>query len=129
MRGRGYYGAVAGRPAVPGRAWPGRARLRETLSHRAVVSRGDVIRPSTTDRKVTLTDVGVHLGSTLDGGMPLAVSAEDPVLVLSAPRQGKTSQVIIPRLHTWPGPAWPTCWPPQRCAGRTARWRSWPPPA
>ena len=24
---------------------------------------------------------------------------------LSAPRQGKTSQVIIPWLHTWPGPA------------------------
>ena len=25
--------------------------------------------------------------------------------MLSAPRQGKTSQVIIPWLHTWPGPA------------------------
>jgi type IV secretory pathway TraG/TraD family ATPase VirD4 len=27
------------------------------------------------------------------------------VAVLAAPRQGKTSQVIIPWLHTWPGPA------------------------
>ena len=81
------------------------ARLRETLSHRAVTRRGDVIRPSTAGQKITVTDVGVHLGRALPGGMPLAVSAEDSVLVLSAPRQGKTSQVIIPWLHTWPGPA------------------------
>ena len=89
----------------PRRGLASPARLRETLSHRAVISRGDVIRPSTTGRKITLADVGVHLGRTLDRGMPLAVSAEDSVLVLSAPRQGKTSQVIIPWLHTWPGPA------------------------
>ena len=35
----------------------------------------------------------------------LAVAAEDSVLVLAAPRQGKTSQVIIPWLTDWPGPA------------------------
>jgi type IV secretion system protein VirD4 len=89
----------------PRRGLASPARLRETLSHRAVISRGDVIRPSTAGRKVTLADVGVDLGRTLDRGMPLAVSAEDSVLVASAPRQGKTSQVIIPWLHTWPGPA------------------------
>lgn len=89
----------------PRRGLASPARLRETLSHRAVISRGGVIRPSTAGRKITVTDVGVHLGRALDGGMPLAVSAEDSVLVLSAPRQGKTSQVIIPWLHTWPGPA------------------------
>jgi type IV secretory pathway TraG/TraD family ATPase VirD4 len=37
--------------------------------------------------------------------MRLAVSAEDSVLTLAAPRQGKTSQVVIPWLHTWPGAA------------------------
>jgi type IV secretory pathway TraG/TraD family ATPase VirD4 len=70
-----------------------------------VTGRGPVIRPSLASHKITLTDVGVPLGRALPGGMPLAVSAEDSVAVLAAPRQGKTSQVIIPWLHTWPGPA------------------------
>ena len=43
----------------PRRGLASPARLRETLSHRAVISRGDVIRPSTTNRKITLADVGV----------------------------------------------------------------------
>jgi len=89
----------------PRRGLASPARLRETLSHRAVLARAAVIRPSTTGRKTILTDVGVHLGCATGAGMPLAVSAEDSVLLLSAPRQGKTSQVIIPWLHTWPGPA------------------------
>jgi type IV secretory pathway TraG/TraD family ATPase VirD4 len=37
--------------------------------------------------------------------MRLAVSTEDSVLVIAAPRQGKSSQVVIPWTHRWPGPA------------------------
>jgi type IV secretory pathway TraG/TraD family ATPase VirD4 len=82
-----------------------RAQLRATLSPRSVVARGSVIRPSLAGKRITLTDVGVRLGHTVPGGMELAISAEDSGLVLAAPRQGKTSQVIIPWLHSWPGPA------------------------
>jgi hypothetical protein len=49
------------------------------MSHRAVTARGPVIRPSLAGHKVTLTDVGVSLGRSVPGGMPLAVSAEDSV--------------------------------------------------
>jgi type IV secretion system protein VirD4 len=37
--------------------------------------------------------------------MPLAVGIENSVLVLAAPRTGKTSQVVIPWVTDWPGPA------------------------
>ncbi|HEY1914356.1 MAG TPA: TraM recognition domain-containing protein [Streptosporangiaceae bacterium] len=82
-----------------------RTQVQASLSPRSVVARGAVIRPSLARQKITLTDVGVQVGSTIPGRMPVAVSAEDSALVLAAPRQGKTSQVIIPWLHTWPGPA------------------------
>ena len=47
----------------------------------------------------------MRLGRSAPGRIPLAVSAEDSVLNIAAPRQGKTSQIIIPWLHDWPGPA------------------------
>ncbi len=89
----------------PQRGLASRAQLQATLSPRAVISRGPVIRPSLAGTKITLPDVGAELGRAVPTGLPLAVSAEDSVLVLAAPRQGKTSQVIIPWLHPWPGPA------------------------
>jgi type IV secretion system protein VirD4 len=99
---------VAGRRIAarhPRRGLAAHAQLREALSEKAVVARGPVIRPSLTGRKVTVTEVGVRLGRSIPGRMPLAVSAEDSVLNIAAPRQGKTSQIIIPWLHDWPGPA------------------------
>jgi type IV secretion system protein VirD4 len=49
--------------------------------------------------------VTLPLGRAIGHRLSLAVAAEDSVLVLAAPRQGKTSQVIIPWLTDWPGPA------------------------
>jgi type IV secretion system protein VirD4 len=81
------------------------ADLKRTLSEAAVIARGPVIRPGLAGNRVRVTDVGVRIGRSLPARVPLAVSAEDSVLVDAAPRQGKTSQVIIPWLHDWPGPA------------------------
>src|SRR6266568_2455138 len=47
----------------------------------------------------------LSLGRVVGRRTRLAVAAEDSVLVLAAPRQGKTSQVVIPWLTDWPGPA------------------------
>ena len=68
-----------------------RAELRRALTVKAARCRSSVILP-----------LGRALGHCR---MRLAVAAEDSVLVLAAPRQGKTSQVIIPWLTDWPGPA------------------------
>ena len=46
------------------------------------------------------TDPGVHSTSAA-----VAIGLENSVLVLAAPRQGKTSQVVIPWVTDWPGPA------------------------
>ncbi len=89
----------------PRRGLASRRQLQTALSARAVIARGPVIRPSLAGAKIDLPDVGVQLGRAVPGRLPLAASAEDSVVVVAAPRQGKTSQVIIPWLHTWPGPA------------------------
>ena len=71
----------------------------------AVVKRGPVVRPSLASRAIELTDVGLPLGSSVPDKVRLAVSTEDSVVVIAAPRQGKSSQVVIPWTHRWPGSA------------------------
>lgn len=82
----------------PERGMASAAQLRATLSEAAVVRRGPVIRPSLAGRRIAVADVGVRIGRAMPAGVPLAVSAEDSALVVAAPRQGKTSQVVIPWL-------------------------------
>jgi type IV secretory pathway TraG/TraD family ATPase VirD4 len=81
------------------------ADLRVSLAAKTITGRGAVVRPSLAGTRIQLHDVGVPIGRAIASGLPLAASAEDSVLVLAAPRTGKTSQVVIPWLHTWPGPA------------------------
>ncbi|MET8160331.1 TraM recognition domain-containing protein [Sphaerisporangium sp. NPDC005289] len=87
------------------RGFASRRELARSMSQQAVLDRGPVVRPSVAGTDFTVEDVGVRLGRARTGGMPLAVSSESSVLLMSAPRQGKTSMVIIPWLHRWPGPA------------------------
>ncbi|MEV6986487.1 TraM recognition domain-containing protein [Sphaerisporangium sp. NPDC051017] len=82
-----------------------RNQLARSMSEKAIIAQGPVVRPSVAGTDYTVQDVGVRLGRTASGGMPLAISSESSVLLMSAPRQGKTSMVIIPWLHRWPGPA------------------------
>ncbi|WP_019632522.1 type IV secretory system conjugative DNA transfer family protein [Actinomadura atramentaria] len=99
-------GAAGIRRYLAGRSHRGfasRRNLTRALSEKAVLARGMTLRPSLANTAYSVTDVGVRLGRA--SGMPLAISAENSVLLMAAPRQGKTSQVIIPWLHHWPGPA------------------------
>ena len=87
------------------RGFASRKHLDVALTERAVISRGPVVRPSVTGTKFALEDVGVRAGITIPGSTPVALSCENSVVMLAAPRQGKSSQVIIPWLHGWTGPA------------------------
>lgn len=90
----------------PHRGFASYAQLRASLAVRTVALHGRVVRPSLAgSRRPPVQEAGVLLGRVVRGGMRLAASAEDSVLAIAAPRTGKTSQVIIPWLHTWPGPA------------------------
>jgi type IV secretory pathway TraG/TraD family ATPase VirD4 len=86
------------------RGFASHRQLGASLSEKAVVKRGTVVRPSLKGVTFTVVDVGVSLG-TAPSSLPLWCSVENSVLILAAPRQGKTSQVIIPWLRGWPGPA------------------------
>ncbi|PYC82580.1 conjugal transfer protein [Streptomyces tateyamensis] len=85
------------------RGFASATQLSKTLSTAAVVKRGTIVRPSLKGRRFTADDVAVQLGRTM-AGMLLWVCVENSVLMLAAPRQGKTSQVIIPWIRAWHGP-------------------------
>jgi type IV secretion system protein VirD4 len=55
--------------------------------------------------RIAVTEVGVRIGRAVPSGIRLACSCEDSVYGIAAPRQGKSSEIIIPWLHDWPGPA------------------------
>ena len=77
-------------------------QLDRKLSAAAVLRRAERIRPGL-DHKPQLSQVAVALGSA--GRRKLYAGLESSVLLVAAPRQGKTSQVIIPWVRTFPGPA------------------------
>ena len=81
------------------------SEVQQALSTTAVTKMGATIRPSLEGERIDVDDVGTVLGRRIPGGAKIALSAEESVLVLAAARQGKTSQVMIPMLHRWKGPA------------------------
>jgi hypothetical protein len=82
------------------RGMASRRQLAKTMTASAVLAKAKRLRPNLAS-KARLEDVAVELGTA--GNTRLYASLETSVLVLSAPRQGKTSQVIIPWLRTFPG--------------------------
>jgi type IV secretory pathway TraG/TraD family ATPase VirD4 len=90
----------------PQRGFASRADLVVSLAARAVTARAGTVRPSLAGRKnLKVTDAGVRIGRAVPSGITVGCSAEDSVLLLAAPRTGKTSSVVIPWLGSWPGPA------------------------
>lgn len=86
------------------RGFASREQLSTSLSHKASLARADRLRPDLATKPV-ITDVAVDLGRGVGSGLALAAPIDSSVLLLAAPRVGKTSQVIIPWLADWPGPA------------------------
>jgi type IV secretion system protein VirD4 len=81
------------------------SEVQQALSTSAVTKMGATIRPSLEGERIDVEDVGTVVGRRIPGAAKIALSAEESVLVLAAARQGKTSQVMIPMLHRWRGPA------------------------
>lgn len=107
--------AVAGTVAVRWRTrhqsqsgFASRARISRTLSERAVIRRGPVVRPSLAGTRIRVDQVGVRIARAVPSGLRLAASSEDSVELLAPPRVGKSSQVVIPWLRDWPGAAFST---------------------
>lgn len=81
-------------------------QLSRSLSRKAAVRNAEVVRPSLAGaRRVAHTEVAVEFGNDSISKMPIVASVQDSVLVAAPPRQGKSSQIVIPWVHHWPGPA------------------------
>jgi type IV secretion system protein VirD4 len=81
-------------------------QLANSLSRQAAVRKAEVVRPSLAGvRRVAHTEVSVELGRDKISGLPICASVQDSVLAAAPPRQGKSSQIVIPWVHHWPGPA------------------------
>lgn len=81
-------------------------QLAKSLSRQAAVSKADVVRPSLAGaRRVAHTEVAVELGRDKISKLPICATVQDSVLLAAPPRQGKSSQIVIPWVHYWPGPA------------------------
>ncbi|GAA0812040.1 type IV secretory system conjugative DNA transfer family protein [Spirilliplanes yamanashiensis] len=76
-------------------------QIRHAFGEKQVLARTATMRPSISI--CTIGDVAVDLGRALGRRLWLPIATS--VLLLAAPRQGKTSQVIIPWLRAWPGAA------------------------
>jgi type IV secretion system protein VirD4 len=86
------------------RGFASRRQLTSNLSANSVLAAARRLRPDLPGRPA-ITDVAVGLGRAVPSRMRLYASIENSVVLFAAPRQGKTSQVIIPWLADWPGPA------------------------
>ena len=81
-------------------------QLAKSLSRQAAVRKAEVVRPSLAGvRRVAHAEVSVELGRDKITGLPIYASVQDSVLAAAPPRQGKSSQIVIPWVHHWPGPA------------------------
>ncbi|WP_433458263.1 type IV secretory system conjugative DNA transfer family protein [Micromonospora sp. CA-248212] len=101
-------GVFIGRQVASGhqqRGFASKAQLAENLSAAAALESAAVIRPDLPRKAVQITDVAVQLGRAIPSRMRLFASVEHAVMLFAPPRQGKTSQVIIPWLRDWAGPA------------------------
>ncbi len=86
---------------VRGMASP--AQLDAVLSERAALAKARRLRPGLPPKLVQAADVVVDLGRA--GGRRVVTAIDVSVLLLAAARSGKTSQIVIPWLRSWPGPA------------------------
>jgi len=90
-------------PAAKRRGLATRTEL-SRLSPRAQRARAAHLRPSLGDgKKIRTTDVAVVVGQI--DGMQMTASVEESVFAAAAPRQGKSSGIVIPWVTDWPGPA------------------------
>ncbi|GAB3259652.1 type IV secretory system conjugative DNA transfer family protein [Kineosporia babensis] len=86
---------------VRGFASPG--QLEALLSPQAALAKASWLRPGLTGKLIEAADVMVDLGRA--GGRQVATAIDVSVLLLAAARSGKSSQIVIPWLRSWPGPA------------------------
>ncbi|MFE8941143.1 type IV secretory system conjugative DNA transfer family protein [Streptomyces sp. NPDC007872] len=79
-----------------------RTSLQKASSGRGLMPwRGGAAKPQVTD--VPVSEVAVFCGTAIPTGVKLYIPFEETVLIVAPPREGKTSQLIMPWILDFPG--------------------------
>ncbi|HEY8980574.1 MAG TPA: TraM recognition domain-containing protein [Streptomyces sp.] len=82
------------------------AQLEKAMGESQALSRAGSLRPTLTEQghtTVTIRDVAVHIGNADPAGIPLWITIEESVTLVAPPREGKTSQIILPEILEFRG--------------------------
>ncbi|MGW7295383.1 type IV secretory system conjugative DNA transfer family protein [Streptomyces xiamenensis] len=93
-----------GPDGADGRA--GAAQLERAMGEHQALNRAASLRPALHAEDpvaVTIRHVAVHVGSSDPAGIPLWASIEESVVLVAPPREGKTSQIILPGILDFQG--------------------------
>ncbi|WP_433463966.1 type IV secretory system conjugative DNA transfer family protein [Spirillospora sp. CA-128828] len=84
-----------------------RSELAAVLGERHALAMARTLRPGLKGRlqDIQVNQVAVSCGVAVPYELPLWLPVEESVTVVAPPRSGKTSQLIVPALIDWPGPA------------------------
>ncbi|WP_416969396.1 type IV secretory system conjugative DNA transfer family protein [Streptomyces sp. 4F14] len=82
-----------------------RAQLEKAMGEKQALSRAGSLRPALAggDKAVTIRDVAVHIGSADPSEIRLWIVIEESVIMVAPPREGKTSQIILPEILEFRG--------------------------
>ncbi len=82
------------------------ARLEKAMGERQALARAASLRPTLVAKDpdaVTIRQVAVHVGNADPSGIPLWIAIEESAVLVAPPREGKTSQIILPEILEFPG--------------------------
>ncbi|MFK4184348.1 type IV secretory system conjugative DNA transfer family protein [Streptomyces sparsogenes] len=83
-----------------------RAQLEKAMGEEQALARAGSLRPTMAEenlKAVTVRDVAVYIGCAVSSETHLWITIEESVIFIAPPREGKTSQVILPEILEFRG--------------------------
>ncbi|BDH10473.1 type IV secretory system conjugative DNA transfer family protein [Streptomyces hygroscopicus] len=82
------------------------AQLEEAMGEEQALAGADSLRPKLVERQkepVKVRDVAVYVGCADPSQVHLWITIEESMILVAPPREGKTSQIILPEILEFPG--------------------------
>ncbi|CAM5364667.1 type IV secretory system conjugative DNA transfer family protein [Streptomyces viridochromogenes] len=83
-----------------------RAQLEKAMGEQQALSRAGSLRPTLAEQNpkaITIRDVAVYIGSADPSEIHLWITIEESMILVAPPREGKTSQIILPEILEFRG--------------------------
>mgnify|MGYP001191492034 FL=1 len=82
------------------------AQLEKAMGEKQALARASSLRPTMHEKdpsSITIRHVAVHIGNADPSHIPLWITIEESVVLVAPPREGKTSQIILPGILDFQG--------------------------